>query len=54
MPEALCASFYQKTKKRLKKNPMKGIKILMKKKKTENENMVVNDIRISRKLKNKD
>ena len=39
----------KKTKKRFKKFPVKGIKILLKKKKTANENMVMRDIRISQK-----
>ena len=32
---------------------VKGIKFLPKKKKTKNENMAVNDIRISQRMKNK-
>ena len=32
---------------------MKGIKIFLKKRKTKSNNMVANDIKISRKMKNK-
>ena len=54
--EAL-ASYYKnkkkKTKKRLKKSPVKGIKIFLKKEKTESKNLVVNTIKIHQKTKNK-
>ena len=43
----------KKTKKRLKKSPVKGIKIFLKKKQTKSENMVVNDVRIFLKMRNK-
>ena len=46
---------YQKYKERIQKKPRERYQNLSEeeKKKTENENMVVNDIRISQKLKSK-
>ena len=43
----------KKNKKKIKKSLMKGIKMLLKKKRTKSENMAVNDIRISQKTKSK-
>ena len=43
----------KKTKKRFKNGLVKDIKILLKKKKTKSENMVVNDKSIFQKIKNK-
>ena len=48
------ARYYQKSKKTFKKRLMKGIKIFLKKRKTESENMVANDIKISLNMKSKD
>ena len=45
--------YYQKAKRRFKKSPLKDIKILLKKKKIKSNNKTANDIRISRKMKNK-
>ena len=45
--------YYKKAKKRFKKSLVKDMKILPKKKKTKSENMAVNNIRISQKIKNK-
>ena len=47
------AKYYQK-KKGFRKKLVKGIKIFLKKRKTECENMGVNDINIFLKTKNKD
>ena len=41
----LCLRNYQKNNKNILKNHVKGIKTLLKKKKTESENMVANDIK---------
>ena len=53
MFKALCTRSYQKIRGKVKKNPVKCIKIFLKKKKRKRENMVVNAIRISQKLQNK-
>ena len=45
--------YYQRDKERIQKSLVKGIKISLKKKKTENENMVANNRKISQKLKSK-
>ena len=47
------ADIIKKTTKRFKKSLVKDIKILLKKEKTESENMVVNDIKISQNMENK-
>ena len=47
------ADIIKKTTKRFKKYLVKDIKILLKKKKTESENMFVNDIKISWNMENK-
>ena len=47
------ADIIKKTTKRFKKSLVKDIKILLKKEKTEIENMVVNDIKISQNMENK-
>ena len=44
---------YQKTKKKFQKGLLKDIKSLLKKKKSKTKNQVENDIRISKKMKNK-
>ena len=46
--------YYRKTKKGFKTNFVKSIKNFMKKKKTRHDNMVVKDIKICRKAKNKE
>ena len=53
MPKDFSAKYYEKTKKRFKKSLVKGIKILLKKKKIKIENIVANDIRISQKINSK-
>ena len=47
--------YYQKktTNNRFLQCPVKDIKILLKKKKTENENIIVNEIKISQKMRKK-
>ena len=47
------ADIIKKTTKRFKKSLVKDIKILLKKEKTESENMVVNDIKNSQNMENK-
>ena len=49
MSKYLCARFYQKKKERILKSLVKGIKIFLKKKKTESENMVRRNIIVCRK-----
>ena len=44
---------YCQKNKRLKKSLVQGIKMLLKKKKTRSENMVMNAIKISQKMKSK-
>ena len=41
----LCLRHYKKNNENILKSHVKGIKILLKKKKTESENMVANDIK---------
>ena len=45
--------YYRKTKGRFKNSLVNDIKILLKKKKTIKENMVVNPMKISQKMKSK-
>ena len=45
------AKYYQNTKERLQNNPVKDIKVFLKKKKTDNK--VVNDTKIYQKIQNK-
>ena len=45
MLKDLCLRHYQKNNENILKSHVKGIKILLKKKKTESENMVANDIK---------
>ena len=47
------AKHYQHNKERLQKKLMKDIKVFLKKKKIKSSIMVVNDTKISQKLKNK-
>ena len=47
------AKYYQNNKERLQKNLVKGIKVFLKKKKKKSNNMVVNDVKIYQKMKNK-
>ena len=47
------ARYHQKNKEKILTFLVKGMKILLKKKKTKSENMFVKDIKISQKLKNK-
>ena len=51
MSKNLSAKYYQENKERLQKKLVKNIKIFLKKKKSNN--MVVNVIKISQKMKNK-
>ena len=53
MSRGLSASYY--FKKKIKKSLIKDIKILLKKKnkQTKNKNIVVNDMKITQKIKNK-
>ena len=44
---------YQKTKQKFQKGLLKDIKSLLKKNKSKTKNQVENDIRISKKMKNK-
>ena len=53
MSKDSCARYYQKKKRKNSESLVKGIAILLKKKKTESENIVANDIKIYQKLKNK-
>ena len=54
MPKNLSAKYYQENKdyKKNKKKLVKDIKIVLKKKKKESKNMVVNITKISQKMKN--
>ena len=54
MPRDSLVKYYQKIKKGFKTNFVKSIKIFIKKKKTRNDNMVVKDIKICLKAKNKE
>ena len=54
MSKDLPARYYQKNKERIEKKSQERIKIFLQKEKTENKNMVVNNIKISHKPKNKD
>ena len=47
------AKYYQKTKIRLRKMIVKGIKIFLRKRITKIDDMVVNNIKISQKMKSK-
>ena len=47
------AKYYQNNKERLQKNLVKDIKVFLKKKKKKSDNMVVNDTKIYKKMKNK-
>ena len=49
MSNNFCAKCYRKNKQGIHKNLVKGIKILLKKKKTRSENMVASNIGISQK-----
>ena len=48
------ARYYQRDKEKIQKSLVKEIKVLQKKKKSKNKKMVVSNIGISQKLKNKD
>lgn len=54
MSKDLPARYYQKNKERIEKKSQERIKIFLQKEKTENKNMVVNNVKISHKPKNKD
>ena len=47
------AKYYRKKTEKILKSLVKGIKNFLKKKKTKRENMVMNKIKISQKMKNK-
>ena len=47
------AKYYQNNKERLQKNLVKDIKVFLKKKKKESNNMVMSDTKIYQKMKNK-
>ena len=51
MSKNLSAKYYQENKERLKKNIVKNIKIILRKKKNKSNNMVVNNTKISQKIK---
>ena len=53
MSRVASARYYTKAMKKFKENFKKDIEIFLKKKKSKSENMVVNNIRISQKMKNK-
>ena len=46
------ATYYENNRERLQKSLVKNIKVSLKKKKKERNNMCVNDIKISLKIKN--
>ena len=45
--------YYQDNKERLQKEHVKDIKVFLKEKKKKSNNMVVNDTKVSKKMKNK-
>ena len=47
------AKYHPKNKEKIQKNLVKDIKILLKKEKTKSENIIVNAMRISQKMKAK-
>ena len=49
----LSAKYYQNDKKRLQKKLVKNITVFLKKKKKKSDSMVVNNTKISQKMKNK-
>ena len=51
--KTLSAKYYQEIKREYKKDLVRDIKIFLKKKKKKRDNMVVNDTKISQKMKNK-
>ena len=53
MSKKSSAKYYQNNKERLQKNLVKDIKVFLKKKKKKSDNMVVNDTKIYKKMKNK-
>ena len=53
MSKDLSARYYKKKAKNSKKSLVKAVKIYLKKKKTKNKNVVVTNIRISKKIENK-
>ena len=53
MSEYSSVKYCQDNKERLQKKFVKGIKIFLKKKKGKRNNMVVNDLKIYHKMKNK-
>ena len=53
MSKNLSAKYYQENKERLQKKFVKDIKILPRKKKKKDNNMVVTSTKISQKMKNK-
>ena len=53
MSKDLSARYYKKKAKNSKKSLVKAVKIYLKKKKTKNKNVVVINIRISKKIENK-
>ena len=53
MTKQASAKYYQKTNKTFLKSLAEGIKIFLVKRKIKTENMVVNVVRISQKMKNK-
>ena len=53
MPEDSCAEYSQENKERLQKRCVKGIKTYPTKKRKQSDNMLVNKIKISLKMKKK-
>ena len=53
MPKTLSTKYCQKNKERLQKKLVKDVKIFLKNKKKKSNNMAVNVIKISQKMKNK-